>query len=43
MSEVFNDTIEDAILFFHDINYEVNKIDKDDWIALPKDINEISR
>lgn len=36
MSIEFDDTIKDVFDFYSELNYEVNKIEKDDWIALPK-------
>jgi FkbM family methyltransferase len=35
MSQVFGDTLEDVFDFFEDLDYEVNRIHKDDWIARP--------
>lgn len=36
MSAIFGDTIEDVFKFFSTLNYEVTKIEKDDWIGVPK-------
>ena len=36
MSAIFGDTIEDVFKFFSALNYEVTKIEKDDWIGVPK-------
>jgi len=36
MSIEFDDTIKDVFDFYSELNYEVTKIEKDDWIALPK-------
>lgn len=36
MSAMFGDTMEDVIKFFSELNYEVTKIKKDDWIGVPK-------
>ena len=36
MSIEFDDTIKDVFNFYSELNYEVTKIKKDDWIALPK-------
>lgn len=36
MAEVHNDTFDDVIKFFNEINYVVTKIKKDDWLALPR-------
>lgn len=36
MSAIFGDTIEDVFDFFSTLDYEVTKIEKDDWIGVPK-------
>ena len=39
MSSDFNDTIEDVLAFYSELNYKVNKIEKDDWIAIPNEVS----
>jgi len=39
MSSDFGDTIEDVLEFYSELNYKVNKIEKDDWIAIPNEIS----
>lgn len=36
MAKLHNDTFDDVIKFFNQINYTIVKIKKDDWLALPK-------